>query len=89
MLHTTAPGNILAAFHGRPISQRETHDGENQASRTMPHLNPHPRLPQARTCFFLSGYALIHLDTDYHSINDPNGRPFRVPIRQNAQVCTT
>ena len=33
--------------------------------------------------------AVIHLDTHYRSINDPDGRTFRVPIRQNAQIRST
>jgi hypothetical protein len=44
MLHTTALGNIFATFQSRPISQWEAHDGENMASRTVPHLNSHARL---------------------------------------------
>src|SRR5271154_4825479 len=39
MLRTTAPGNILATFHGRPISQWETHDGDNKPARTTPRVN--------------------------------------------------
>ena len=50
---------------------------------------PARRCHPAGICFFFSGYALIRLDTRYGSINDPGGRPFRVPIRQNAQICTT
>jgi hypothetical protein len=58
MPHTTTPGNIFASFQGRPISQWETHDGENKASRTTPHLRPAPSKTEGSGTWKFNGLRL-------------------------------